>query len=118
MKRACASLVVGIAAATAILSTNPAQTATAAPAAGTARPAAAAPAPAPAKKVVGMSAPADLAAAGQLVPTIAATFPLREASVASAMGDLAATGDTFPLEQGGAAMSGQHGPGKVVLQVA
>jgi NADPH:quinone reductase-like Zn-dependent oxidoreductase len=67
---------------------------------------------------VGMSALADLAAAGQLVPTIAATFPLQEASVASAMGDLAATGDTFPLEQGGAAMSGQHGPGKIVLQVA
>jgi NADPH:quinone reductase-like Zn-dependent oxidoreductase len=67
---------------------------------------------------VGMSALADLAAAGQLVPTIAATFPLQEASAASAMGDLAATGDTFPLEQGGAAMSGQHGPGKIVLQVA
>jgi NADPH:quinone reductase-like Zn-dependent oxidoreductase len=67
---------------------------------------------------VGMSALADLAAAGQLVPTIAATFPLHDASGASAMGDLAATGGTFPLEQGGAAMSGQHGPGKIVLQVA
>jgi len=60
MKRACASLVAGIAAATAILTTVPAQSATAAPAAGTAPVAAAAPAPAPAKKIVGMSAPADL----------------------------------------------------------
>jgi len=64
---------------------------------------------------VGMAALADLAARGQLVPTIAATFPLEEARAASAMADLAATGQQFPLEQGGAAESGQHGPGKVVL---
>jgi hypothetical protein len=31
------------------------------------------------------------------------------------MADLAATGQQFPLEQGGATESGQHGPGKVVL---
>jgi NADPH:quinone reductase-like Zn-dependent oxidoreductase len=64
---------------------------------------------------VGMSALADLAANGQLVPTIAATFPLEDAGAASAMGDLAATDNTFPLEEGGAAESGKHGPGKVVL---
>ena len=64
---------------------------------------------------VGMAALADLAARGQLVPTIAATFPLEEARAASAMADLAATGQQFPLEQGGATESGQHGPGKVVL---
>jgi hypothetical protein len=28
---------------------------------------------------------------------------------------VAATDGTFPLEQGGAAESGKHGPGKVVL---
>jgi NADPH:quinone reductase-like Zn-dependent oxidoreductase len=67
---------------------------------------------------VGMRALADLAAAGTLVPTIAATFSLQQASAASAMADLASTGDRFPLEQGGAARSGEHGPGKVVLQVA
>jgi NADPH:quinone reductase-like Zn-dependent oxidoreductase len=64
---------------------------------------------------VGMSALADLAATGKLVPTIAATFPLEEARAASAMADLAATGGRFPLEEGGAAESGKHGPGKVVL---
>ena len=64
---------------------------------------------------VGMAALADLAARGQLVPTIAATFPLEEARAASAMADLAATGQQFPLEQGGATESGRHGPGKVVL---
>jgi NADPH:quinone reductase-like Zn-dependent oxidoreductase len=64
---------------------------------------------------VGMSALADLAATGQLVPTIAATFPLEEARAASALADLAATGQRFPLEEGGAAQSGKHGPGKVVL---
>jgi NADPH:quinone reductase-like Zn-dependent oxidoreductase len=64
---------------------------------------------------VGMSGLADLAANGQLVPTIAATFPLEEASAASAMADVAATDHTFPLEEGGAAESGKHGPGKVVL---
>ena len=64
---------------------------------------------------VGMSALADLAATGQLVPTIAATFPLEEAPAASAMADLAATGQLFPLEDGGATESGKHGPGKVVL---
>lgn len=64
---------------------------------------------------VGMSALAELAANGQLVPTIAATFPLEDAGAASAMGDLAATDNTFPLEEGGAAESGKHGPGKVVL---
>jgi NADPH:quinone reductase-like Zn-dependent oxidoreductase len=64
---------------------------------------------------IGMAALADLAQAGRLVPTIAATFPLEEASAASASADLAATGERFPLEQGGAAESGKHGPGKVVL---
>lgn len=64
---------------------------------------------------VGMSALADLAAAGKLVPTIAATFPLAEAAAASAMGDLAATGGRFPLEEGGASESGKRGPGKVVI---
>jgi NADPH:quinone reductase-like Zn-dependent oxidoreductase len=66
---------------------------------------------------VGMSGLADLAAAGQLVPTIAATFPLEEAATASAMADVAATDGLFPLEQGGAAASGTHGPGKVVLTI-
>lgn len=64
---------------------------------------------------VGMAALADLAAAGKLVPTIAATFPLHEAAAASAMADVAATDGTFPLETGGAAESGKHGPGKVVI---
>jgi len=64
---------------------------------------------------VGMSGLAELAAAGKLVPAIAATFPLEEARAASATADLAATGENFPLEQGGAARSGAHGPGKVVL---
>ena len=64
---------------------------------------------------LGMSALADLAAAGKLTPTIAATFPLEEAAAASAMADLAATDNNFPLEEGGAAESGTHGPGKVVL---
>jgi NADPH:quinone reductase-like Zn-dependent oxidoreductase len=64
---------------------------------------------------IGMKALADLAAAGKLVPTIAATFPLEEASAASAMADLAASDGRFPLEEGGAAKSGEHGPGKVVL---
>jgi hypothetical protein len=60
---------------------------------------------------------ADLAANGQLVPTIAATFPLEEAGAASATADLA-RGGRFPLEEGGAAESGKHGPGKVVLTMA
>jgi NADPH:quinone reductase-like Zn-dependent oxidoreductase len=64
---------------------------------------------------VGMSGLADLAATGKLVPTIAATFPLEEASAASALADVAATDQSFPLEEGGAAESGKHGPGKVVL---
>jgi NADPH:quinone reductase-like Zn-dependent oxidoreductase len=64
---------------------------------------------------VGMLALADLAATGKLVPTIAATFALEEAAVASAMADLASTDGRFPLEEGGAAESGKHGPGKVVL---
>jgi NADPH:quinone reductase-like Zn-dependent oxidoreductase len=64
---------------------------------------------------VGMSALADLAAAGKLVPTIAATFPLDEVAAASALADVAATDGLFPLEQGGAATSGKHSPGKVVL---
>jgi NADPH:quinone reductase-like Zn-dependent oxidoreductase len=64
---------------------------------------------------VGMLALADLAATGRLVPTIAATFPLEEAAAASATGDVAASDGRFPLEDGGAAESGKHGPGKVVL---
>ena len=64
---------------------------------------------------VGMSALAELAATGKLVPTIAATFPLEEVRAASAMADLASAGGRFPLEDGGAAQSGKHGPGKVVL---
>lgn len=67
---------------------------------------------------VGMSALAALAAAGKLVPTIAATFPLEQAAAASATADLAASGGHFPLEEGGAAVSGKHGPGKVVLTMA
>jgi NADPH:quinone reductase-like Zn-dependent oxidoreductase len=67
---------------------------------------------------VGMAALADLAATGKLAPTIAATFPLEEAAAASAMADIAANGDAFPLEQGGAAESGKHGPGKVVLTIS
>jgi NADPH:quinone reductase-like Zn-dependent oxidoreductase len=64
---------------------------------------------------VGMKALADLAAGGRLVPTIAATFPLEEAATASAMADVAATDGLFPLEAGGAAETGKHKPGKVVL---
>jgi len=64
---------------------------------------------------VGMSGLAELAAAGELAPTIAATFPLEEAAAASALADVAASDHTFPLEEGGAAESGKHGPGKVVL---
>jgi NADPH:quinone reductase-like Zn-dependent oxidoreductase len=67
---------------------------------------------------VGMSALAALAATGKLAPAIAATFPLEEARAASAMADLAATDGRFPLEEGGAAQSGKHGPGKVVLTTA
>jgi NADPH:quinone reductase-like Zn-dependent oxidoreductase len=66
---------------------------------------------------VGMAGLADLAADGRLVPTIAATFPLEGAAAASALADIAATDGHFPLEQGGAAESGKHGPGKVVLTV-
>jgi hypothetical protein len=58
---------------------------------------------------------ARMAAAGQLVATITATFSLEEAGAAAALADLAATGQLFPLEEGGAAESGEHGPGKVVL---
>jgi NADPH:quinone reductase-like Zn-dependent oxidoreductase len=64
---------------------------------------------------VGMSALADLAAAGKLVPTIAATFPLEEAAAASGMADVDATDGRFPLAECGAARSGKHGPGKIVL---
>jgi NADPH:quinone reductase-like Zn-dependent oxidoreductase len=64
---------------------------------------------------IGMTALADLAAAGKLVPAIAETFPLEEAQAASACADLASSGQNFPLEQGGAAESGKHAPGKVVL---
>jgi NADPH:quinone reductase-like Zn-dependent oxidoreductase len=64
---------------------------------------------------IGMTALADLASAGKLVPAIADTFPLEQAQAASARADLASNGQTFPLEQGGAAESGKHGPGKVVL---
>jgi NADPH:quinone reductase-like Zn-dependent oxidoreductase len=66
----------------------------------------------------GMFALADLAAAGKLVPTIAATFPLEEARTASGMTDLASDGKVFPLQQGGPAESGEHGPGKIVLIVS
>src|SRR5262249_17834882 len=62
-----------------------------------------------------LTALAELAATGKLVPTIAATFPLPEPRAASATADLAATDGRFPLEEGGAAESGKHGPGKVVL---
>jgi NADPH:quinone reductase-like Zn-dependent oxidoreductase len=65
-----------------------------------------------------MSELAALAAAGQLTPTITATFPLAEAAAASAMTDIASKGGVFPLEEGGAAESGKHGPGKVVLTVS
>ena len=64
---------------------------------------------------LGMSALADPAATGKLVPTIAATFPLELAATASATADLAATAGRFPLEEGGAAETGKHGPGKIVL---
>jgi NADPH:quinone reductase-like Zn-dependent oxidoreductase len=64
---------------------------------------------------VGLTGLAALAATGKLAPVIAATFPLEDAATASAMGDVAATGGLFPLEQGGAAASGKHAPGKVVL---
>ena len=64
---------------------------------------------------VGMSALAELAATGKLVPTIAATFPLEEAAAASATADLASSDGYFPLEEGAAAESGRHGPGKIVL---
>ncbi len=66
---------------------------------------------------VGMWALADFAASGQLVPTLAATFPLEEAAAASGTSDLAASEGYFPLEEGGAAESGKHGPGKVVLTI-
>jgi NADPH:quinone reductase-like Zn-dependent oxidoreductase len=66
---------------------------------------------------IGLSALAELAASGKLAPTVAATFPLEEAAAASAVADVATTDHTFPLEQGGAAESGKHGPGKVVLTV-
>src|SRR5262245_38531793 len=67
---------------------------------------------------VGMKALAELAATGNLVPTVAATFPLEAAATASAAADVAATDGLFPLEEGGAAKSGKHGPGKVVLTMA
>jgi NADPH:quinone reductase-like Zn-dependent oxidoreductase len=66
---------------------------------------------------IGMSALADLAAAGKLVPAVAATFPLEEVRAASVMADLAANDQHFPLEQGGAVETGRHGPGKVVLTI-
>jgi NADPH:quinone reductase-like Zn-dependent oxidoreductase len=67
---------------------------------------------------VGMKALAELAAIGHLVPTVAATFPLEEAATASGLADVAAADGLFPLEEGGAADSGRHGPGKVVLTIA
>src|SRR5262249_19245017 len=67
---------------------------------------------------VGMAGLAKLAADGKLVPTIAATFPLEEAVAASGIADVAATDGRFPLEEGGAARSGEHGPGKVVFTVS
>jgi NADPH:quinone reductase-like Zn-dependent oxidoreductase len=60
---------------------------------------------------------AALAAAGRLLPTIAATFPIEQAGVASAVVDVAAADGRFPLAQGGAKESGKHGPGKVVLAI-
>src|SRR5262249_62033653 len=50
----------------------------------------------------GMSALADLGAAGRLVPTIAATFPLEEVRPASAAAELDPTGGRFPPGGGGA----------------
>ncbi|HTX08105.1 MAG TPA: NADP-dependent oxidoreductase [Solirubrobacteraceae bacterium] len=64
---------------------------------------------------VGMYELAALAAAGKLVPTIAATFPIAQAGAASALADVASTAGRFPLAQGGATESGKHGPGKIVL---
>jgi len=64
---------------------------------------------------VGMYELATLAAAGKLVPTIAATFPIEQAGAASALADVAAADGRFPLAEGGAKESGKHGPGKVVL---
>jgi len=66
---------------------------------------------------VGMFELAALAAAGKLVPTIAATFPIEQAGAASALADVAAVGGRFPLAEGGASKSGKHGPGKVVLTI-
>ena len=67
---------------------------------------------------VGMLALASLAEEGELIPTVAATFPLEEAADASATADLAAAGGYFPLQVGGAAATGKHGPGKIVLTVS
>jgi len=67
---------------------------------------------------VGMLALAALAEEGRLVPSVAATFPLEEVATAFATADLAASDDHFPLQVGGAAATGQHGPGKVVLTVS
>jgi hypothetical protein len=61
---------------------------------------------------------AVVAASSSIPSTRLVTCPvhfLEEAATASAMADLAATDNTFPLEEGGAAESGNHGPGKVVL---
>jgi NADPH:quinone reductase-like Zn-dependent oxidoreductase len=66
---------------------------------------------------VGMSALAELAANGDLTPMIAATFPLEELAAASALADVAAAEGLFPLEEGGAAKTGKHGPGKIVLTI-
>ena len=65
----------------------------------------------------GMAALAELAAAGELAPTIAGTYPLEQAATASAMADLASSDQYFPLEDGGPAESGTHGPGKIVLAI-
>jgi NADPH:quinone reductase-like Zn-dependent oxidoreductase len=67
---------------------------------------------------VGLAALAELAEAGKVVPTVAATFPLAEVRAASAMADVAASDGRFPLEEGAASRSGEHGPGKVVLVTA
>ena len=64
---------------------------------------------------VGLSALADLADAGKLVPTIAVNLPPRRGSRRLGHRRPGRRGGRFPLEEGGAAESGKHGPGKVVL---
>ena len=67
---------------------------------------------------IGMYALAALVQEGKLIPTIAATYPLEEASAASAAADLATAGDYFPLQTGGATTTGKRGPGKIVLTIS